>query len=125
MKTKNYSVRFEENHFKFICEREELDSAQKVVSFLLTEYVNRNKGGGSDILKSLTSYNGFSDKIAAPDKPIVKEEINPAKVYQSLIDNFRGGQEEGELLMRKILGDMSITKWQKDSLKLQLNSKAL
>jgi len=37
-KTRNHSVRFDEDNFNFVCKREGLDSGQKVVDFLLNEY---------------------------------------------------------------------------------------
>lgn len=38
-KTRNHSVRFEEKDFEFICKRENLKTAQMVVTFLLNEYL--------------------------------------------------------------------------------------
>lgn len=42
-KTKPHTIRFEETDFDFICKREELNTAQQVVSFLLSEYIKLYK----------------------------------------------------------------------------------
>lgn len=39
MKTKPHTIRFEESDYDFICKRENLQTAQSILDFLMTEYI--------------------------------------------------------------------------------------
>ncbi len=76
MKTKPHTIRFEEGDFKFICKRENLQTAQAILNFLMGEYLKLYKVEKKSIydntIGDIINPKGFTDRVALNQMPIEK-----------------------------------------------------
>lgn len=76
MKTKPHTIRFEESDYDFICKRENLQTAQSILDFLMTEYIKIYKVQKPSIflVPKESDYDGKETNRNSLDEPLKFEE---------------------------------------------------
>lgn len=85
-KSKPHSVRFEENDFDFICRREQLKTAQQVVTFLLSEYLKLYKVEKKSVFAVVNEVydSGKLPPNFSRDEPLKFEKPKPPKILKTV-----------------------------------------
>lgn len=119
-KTRNHSVRFENKDFEFICRRENLKTAQNVVSFLLKEYIKLYKVEKQSVFQSepLKEYDSPRLPKYVQDEPKKWQEPQTLPTYDNYLNQINGCTtlDEIKTVMVKVKNDTELLWLQKNNL---------
>jgi hypothetical protein len=89
-KTKNHSVRFDEDNYSFACKREGIKSGQKLVDFLLNEYCKLYKAENKSVFDYKNHIEDIKNSDAFTDRIVLAKsvKIEPTLSFTEPIDKF-------------------------------------
>jgi hypothetical protein len=98
-KTKNHSVRFDEENFKFACKRIGVESGQKLVDFLLSEYCKLYRVENKSVFatkENAGSYDGEKNNTLKLDEVGQHQETNYVAHEESQIEAWKKDMQSCE-----------------------------
>jgi hypothetical protein len=98
-KTKNHSVRFDKENFNFACKRIGVESGQKLVDFLLSEYCKLYRVENKSVFatkENIDSYDGEKTNVIKLDEVGQYQEINYIAHEESQIEAWEKDMQSCE-----------------------------